>query len=419
LKIKALDLINLPLKGGQLPVISTNNAANAALNYLNNNVNKSANSVQELASGSRIVQASSDAAGLAISEQLKSSLTNFQQDRVNVQQGASILAIADAGLAQISLVLARMMALASEAASGQVSDLQRRQDIDVEYQQLATEINSIASSAQYNGQSLLNYQNAKGAFSWQSSSVLLGFYEAQILRNTHYGANATQVSTPDLGVIKDTGQVATYTSGIYGLPAGATGSFNAGPLEALNNDPFGPTQFLTGNKASNSISVTIGAFNTVTLGLERDQVTYQDSAINNVTVSGSLGPVVESYAVYLAANPNAALAGQVTTTVNATVSNVATQSAAMLAIQALTSALDQVAQQRADFGAYESRFNFSQGVLDSAIQNTAAAVSTISDADVASVKAHLSAEDVATQAAIAATAQATQLPQELLRLIQS
>lgn len=366
--------------------------------------------MRELASGSRIVQASSDAAGLAISEQLKASVTAFQQDSSDVRQGASILAAADAGLAQVSLVLARMMALASEAGSGQVSDLQRRRAIDVEYQQLAQEINAIASSTQYGGQSLLNYQNATGAFSWQSSSVLMGFYQAQILRETHFGAAASPQIATQFGPISDNGQVATYTSGAYGLPTGTSGSFAAGPYEGVGN----PTRYLTGVGAG-SISVTIGVVNTATLGLEQDQIFYQDSSTDTVIVGG----LPESYATYLAANPTAVLPGQIATSVSATLSNVASQSAALLAIQSVGSALALVAQERAMLGAYQSRFNFAQGVLGAAIDNGAAAVSVISDADVASVKAQLSAQDVATQAAIAATAQATLLPRELLRLIQS
>jgi flagellin len=174
-----------------LPVINTNDAANAALRYLNNSTSSDAKSIAELASGSRIIQASDDAAGLSISTQLQSSATVLAQDTVNIQQGQSLLRTADGGLSQIDNVLQRMLALATESASGQVSNSQRSQDIDSEYQALVNAINSIASGTQYNGTSLLNYANAQGAFSWNSSSVLTGFYEAQVLRNTSFGANAS------------------------------------------------------------------------------------------------------------------------------------------------------------------------------------------------------------------------------------
>jgi flagellin len=139
-----------------MPVISTNNAANAALNYLNNNSTQETGKLSQLASGSRIVQASDDAAGLAIGTQLQANTTVFMQDQTNVSQGTAILQSADGALAQISNVLQRMMALATEAASGQVTNTQRSQDINTEYTQLKGEITSIVNSTTYAGQSLLS-----------------------------------------------------------------------------------------------------------------------------------------------------------------------------------------------------------------------------------------------------------------------
>jgi flagellin len=139
-----------------MPVISTNVAANASLNYLNNNSSQETGQLSQLASGNRIVQASDDPAGLAIGTQLQANTTVFNQDTTNVQQGTAILQTADGALAQISNVLQRMMALATEAASGQVTNTQRTEDINTEYTQLKTEITSIVSSTTYAGKTLLS-----------------------------------------------------------------------------------------------------------------------------------------------------------------------------------------------------------------------------------------------------------------------
>jgi flagellin len=138
-----------------MPVISTNNAANSALNYLNQNSQNETSSVSKLASGSRIVQASDDAAGLAIGTQLHANVAVFNQDQQNVSQGTSILQSADGALAQISNVLERLESLATEAASGQVTNTQRSQDINTEYSQLKSEITSIVNSTTYAGNTLL------------------------------------------------------------------------------------------------------------------------------------------------------------------------------------------------------------------------------------------------------------------------
>ncbi|MTJ80695.1 MAG: flagellin [Telmatospirillum sp.] len=274
-----------------MPVISTNNAANASLNYLNQNSAKETNYLSQLASGSRIVQASDDAAGLAIGTQLNASVTVYQQDQTNVQQGTAILQTADGALAQISNVLQRMMALATEAASGQVTNTQRSQDINTEYGQLKSEITSIVSSTTYAGQTLLS------------------------------------------------------------------GSF-------LSN-----VKFLVGTLSSNFITVSVAS----------------------VSVTGLLGSS----------------------------STVSTASNALTAINKINSAINTITQDRAKIGAYESQFNFSGQAIATNVQNVSAAASVVMDADVAQVKSTLSATDVKTQASVAALTQASQLPQELLRLIQS
>jgi flagellin len=158
-----------------MPVISTNNAANSALNYLNTNSNAETESISQLASGSRIVQASDDAAGLAIGTQLQANAAVLTQDETNVAQGSSILQSTDGALAQISNVLQRMMSLATEAASGQVTNTQRSQDINTEYSQLKSEITSIVSSTTYAGQSLLSgnfLSNVKFLVGTTSTNVL-------------------------------------------------------------------------------------------------------------------------------------------------------------------------------------------------------------------------------------------------------
>ena len=273
-----------------MPVISTNNAANAALNYLNQNSSLETNQLSKLASGSRIVQASDDAAGLAIGTQLQANVTVYQQDQTNVQQGTAILQTADGALAQISNVLQRMMSLATEAASGQVTNTQRTQDINTEYTQLKSEITSIVSSTTYAGQTLLS------------------------------------------------------------------GSF-------LSN-----VKFLVGTLSSNSITVSVASVSVGGLGIT---------------------------------------------------SSISTATTALSAINTINSAINTITKDRAKIGAYESQFNFSGQDIATNIQNISAAASVVLDADVAQIKSQLSSTDVKTQASVAALTQASQLPQELLKLIQT
>src|SRR3546814_14441393 len=81
-----------------MPVVATNTAANSALRYLNNNSAAAAGSVGKLASASRIVKASDDAAGLALGPRLKADVTAPTQAATNPSPRASVVQRADGGL---------------------------------------------------------------------------------------------------------------------------------------------------------------------------------------------------------------------------------------------------------------------------------------------------------------------------------
>ena len=92
-----------------MPVVATNTAANSALRFLNKNSAMASGSVGKLASGSRIVKASDDAAGLAIGTRLMADVTALTQAGINASQGASVVQVADGGLGRIGDVLQLMI----------------------------------------------------------------------------------------------------------------------------------------------------------------------------------------------------------------------------------------------------------------------------------------------------------------------
>lgn len=138
-----------------MPVIGTNTAANSAILYLNKNSAAQEASLGHLSSGSKIVSASDDAAGLAISTQLQSDISVLSQAATNAQQGESVLNVADGALSNISDILQRMKSLTAQSMSGSV-DATSRGYIDAEYQQLVTEIDDIVSSTRFNGVTLID-----------------------------------------------------------------------------------------------------------------------------------------------------------------------------------------------------------------------------------------------------------------------
>ncbi|MFD2207964.1 flagellin [Kiloniella antarctica] len=138
-----------------MPTVTTNTAANSALRFLNLNSQRSGSSISKLASGSRIVNASDDAAGLAIGTRLRADSNVLQQASINSAQGASVMQVGDGGLARVSDILQRMKALAAASLSGVPTDTERG-FINSEYTQLIAEISGVAASTRFNGESLLD-----------------------------------------------------------------------------------------------------------------------------------------------------------------------------------------------------------------------------------------------------------------------
>ncbi len=112
-------------------------------------------SLARLSSGFRINQAADDAAGLAISENLRGQIRGLGQANRNAQDGISLVQVAEGGLNEISTMLIRLRELAIQSASDTIGDTERK-FIDVEYQQLKSEIQRVSEVTVFNGRDLLN-----------------------------------------------------------------------------------------------------------------------------------------------------------------------------------------------------------------------------------------------------------------------
>lgn len=135
--------------------ISTNlNSINAHRNSKINS-DQRAKAMEKLSTGYRINRAADDAAGLAISENMRYQINGFNQASRNIQDGISLIQTAEGATQEIHAMLQRMNVLANQSASGTYSDSDRAK-IDLEFQQLKREINSIAENTNFNGINVLN-----------------------------------------------------------------------------------------------------------------------------------------------------------------------------------------------------------------------------------------------------------------------
>jgi len=135
--------------------INTNVASlNAQRNLGSTRINMN-KALEKLSSGQRINRAGDDAAGLAISENLKAQIKGLGQAERNAEDGISLVQIAEGALGEVSNILIRLRELSVQAASDTIGSTERK-FLNVEFEQLTSEIDRIANSTEFNRVPLLN-----------------------------------------------------------------------------------------------------------------------------------------------------------------------------------------------------------------------------------------------------------------------
>lgn len=192
--------------------INHNAGALSTYSKLNANSSSLEKSIAKLSSGLRINTAADDAAGLAISEKLRSQINGLNRARLNAQDGISMLQIAEGGLNETESMLQRMRELAIQASNDTLTSNDRL-EIQKEINQLRDAINGIANSTEYNTKKLLN-GNQTAQISSSSKSVrgvvtgsgnVAGDYQVSM---SVVQAGISQVQTTQMFMDKNTGELA-------------------------------------------------------------------------------------------------------------------------------------------------------------------------------------------------------------------
>lgn len=156
--------------------INTNVASIGAQRVLSKQQERLEHAQMALASGTRIVKASDDAAGLAISQNIKGQMVGIKMARNNSYNAQSLIQVSEGGLNEINNILIRMRELGVQAASDTVSDVERG-FLDQEAQQLRMESERIAKSTRFGNKTLLDgsgeeFEFHVGPFSDESENVI-------------------------------------------------------------------------------------------------------------------------------------------------------------------------------------------------------------------------------------------------------
>lgn len=236
--------------------ILNNIASLAAENQLNITNSSLQSTLFQLSSGSRINSGADDAAGLAIADGLQANITALTQSARNANDGVGKLQVADGALAQVTTLLNRAVTLATESATGTVSDTQRTA-LDAEFTAIKAEIDRIGNNTTYNGTQV---------FASSANTDL----------NTIVGSTASLTDATALTA----GNTFTITSGNNSFTfTAATGDTVGTLINAINSDTtVGAKAFLDANGKLNVVDPQ-----------GRNDIAVDNSATTSTTAFGTFG----------------------------------------------------------------------------------------------------------------------------------
>jgi flagellin len=376
--------------------INTNIASmTAQRSFINSNASLE-QSFERLSTGKRVNSAVDDAAGLAIGKDLESRVSGLNQAIRNVNDGISMVQIAEGSLDEVTSILQRMRDLAVQAANGSLSSTEQ-QYLDDEMDKLQASIDDALNQSQFNGTDLVNASGK--SFTIQS------------------GADASDTMTISTAAMSST------ILEVLDADIDLTGSTSVAEVMAIDTTNGSGTA-LAVTTASKVFTVTVDgtdySFTQPSSSMDIDTlVAGLDAAMDGVASVAKDGSTSTQINITFesAAQHGALTISDGTTTVTATVSTEGVDNAST-AISTIDRALATVAAERAALGATQSQLESTVRNLSNVAENTSAAAGRIMDTDYAAETANLTKAQILQQAATSILAQANAQPQAVLSLLQ-
>jgi flagellin len=381
--------------------VNNNIAALNAYRNLSVTDGQMSKSLEKLSSGFRINRAADDAAGLAISEGLRSQIGGLKVAVRNTQDGISVVQTAEGALTETHSILQRMRDLSVQASNDGGLNPDAKGNIQSEITQLKSELDRIAGTTKFNGKALLD-----GTF---TASFQVGANSGETIAvnvSTNMGANGLGVAGVDVSTTAASAlTAATTTHAANGTPGEIT---IAGDFAAAGADWSGLNGTVTVGGKSLDLASVKGTGSAAPT--EAQLQTALDNALGagKVTAAGT-GTELTLTGVDPASDVPADIAAATVTFTEA--------SGASEAIDLLDEAIKTVSTTRADLGAIQNRFDHTINTLNVAVENLTASESRIRDADMAQEMVQFTRSQILSQAGTAMLAQANQASQGVLQLL--
>ena len=393
-------------------IINTNVMALNAQRNLTQTAGKLGRALEKLSSGLRINRAADDAAGLAISEKMRTQIRGMRQASRNAQDGISMVQTAEGAMAEVHAILQRMRELTVQAGNSTLS-VDDRTAIGAEVETLKNEIDNIANRVTFNGLSLLTgslqttnagtgtagvgASLATGGNAVISEVTVSGAAPATTYTLTRVDADTVRLSNSTDGVLIDV----DVTDGTIGADGLLSLSFSGGGHElsmVIAGDPAKTVDnTLTDLDGLTVITAAGSGGATFRVGADVGQdidVTFTDIRTTNIGGVNKIDDLVTND------------------------QSVATIPLANDLLEAIDTAIVEVSNQRARLGAAQNQMEAAINSLGVTVENLSASESRIRDADIAEVSSELVARQIMQQAGVSVLAQANTSSQSVLQLLQ-
>ena len=372
-----------------------------------------AKSAEKLSSGYRINRAGDDAAGLKISEKMRSQVRGLNRASTNAQDGVSLIQTAEGALNEAHSILQRMNELAVQGANDTNENIDR-EAINEELDALTTELDRISSTTQFNKQNLLDgsFKNKKlqvGANADQNIEISIGSMNAKTLGLKDVSGTIEKTAQEGVNPVAIKYQGMSYTY----RPKTSLDKNTANAISVFKKQLSGKytsanyaAQFENGKVFYKSL-VNDKTYSTVSKAVAGDVLAAKQAM--SADVKKNINTYLQTSAVTAKALSSYTQNGN---------ARVDTYEMANNSITAIQDAINKVSSQRSALGALQNRLEHTIANLDNVAENTQAAESRIRDTDMASEMVEYSKNNILAQAGQSMLAQSNQSTQGVLSLLQ-
>lgn len=350
-------------------------------------------SLEKLSSGFRINRAADDAAGLAISEGLRSQIGGLKVAVRNTQDGVSVVQTAEGGLTETHSILQRMRDLAVQSANDS-NDQASRDAIQAESTALSSELDRIADKTTFNNVKLLD-----GTFTGKDFQV--GYASGDTI-----GVSVTSTAPSGVKATFDT-VAASTTAATATLSAGGV-SITTGTLTASTNVTDIAGQLNDDAAFASVFKAKVNTDGELEISMKDSGVTASAITITGTGLAGTKSDT---------ANSATGTGGFSAADLGLSGVDLSSKSGATSAIDAIDTAIQAVSTSRANLGALQNRFEHTINNLNVTAENLTASESRIRDTDMAQEMMAFTRSQILSQAGTAMLAQANQAPQSVLSLL--